>query len=131
MDWVRATLSEFFFRLAARVSASTPTATPPPVSRQPESAGQSSDQQAGGGRPLSPRAIESRPPLDDFSGFRITLEALQPNGSWQFVSMEMLNERARQQLLAFAQLSLDERQVVVDHISDFPLPDLDQPTVVH
>ncbi len=45
--------------------------------------------------------------------------------------MEMLNERARQQLLAFAQLSLDERQVVLDYISDFPLPDLDQHTVLH
>ncbi len=129
MDWVRATLSDFLLHLAARISAPEPTETPPPVSRQPQSAGQSPNQHTGGGGPQMAAADD--PPPEDFSGFRIILECRLPDGCWQFVSMEMLSERARRQLLAFAQISPAERQAVVDYISDIPLPDLDQPTVVH
>ncbi len=128
MDWVRATLSDIFLHLAERISASTPTETPPPVSRQPQSAGQS-DQHAGGGGPQTVAADD--PSLNDFSGFRIILECRLPDGCWQFVSMEMLSERARRQLLAFAQISPAERQAVVDNLGVSPPPEPTMRAVLH
>ena len=141
MDWVKAALRDFLLHLAARVSAPAPTDTPPPASRLSQATGQSSDQHAGGGGPLSPRAIEAReanaaiaaddPSLNDFSGFRIILERRLPDGRWQFVSMEMLSERARRQLLAFAQISPAERQAVVDNLGVSPPPEPTMRAVLH
>ena len=137
MDWVRATLSDLFLRLAARVSASTPTETPPPVSRQPQSVGQS-DQHAGGGGPQMAAADD--PPPEDFSGFRITLERQQPDGSWQFIATATLcNETCRMlylvfsgiNLLAFAQMSPTEQQIMLDGLRVTPPPEPAPHTVLH
>ena len=129
MGWVRAALHDFFLHLAATVSAPGPTDTSPPESRQPQSVVEPSDQHSGGG---GPRAIAADDPsLNDFSGFRIILECRLPDGCWQFVSMEMLSERARRQLLAFAQISPAERQAVVDNLGVSPPPEPTMRAVLH